>query len=108
MKIEWEEKAIEKAHQIINGKEGIIKLIIDSEDCGCGDDGVTTLWYISEPEGNEIEVDTNIGKMLVDRDKIVYLSDKMRIMWVDEYNCFRLTSTNGIITAFMKFYNWVK
>lgn len=108
MKIIWEDKAIEKAQKIIDGKDGMVKLIIDSEDCGCGDDGVTTLWYISEREGNEVEIETNMGKMLVDKDKMVYLSEEMKIMWVDDFNCFRLTSTNGIITAFMKFYNWVK
>ncbi|MGM9927446.1 MAG: iron-sulfur cluster biosynthesis family protein [Bacillus sp. (in: firmicutes)] len=107
MRIEWDEMAIQQLESLKKGKAGFVKLIYDSEDCGCGDDGVSTLWYISEPEGNEIEIETNIGRMLVDKDKVVYLDDEMKIAWVPEYNCFRLTTKKGIITPFMKFYNWV-
>lgn len=108
MKIVWEETAIERLQAMTEGKEGFVKLIYDSEDCGCGDDGVTTLWYISEPEGNEEEVDSNIGPVLVDKDKTVYMADEMKIVWVEDYNSFRLSSSSGIINPFMKMYNWVK
>ncbi|WP_019241773.1 MULTISPECIES: iron-sulfur cluster biosynthesis family protein [Bacillus] len=108
MKITWNEEAKKRLDALIDGKEGYVKLIYDSEDCGCGDDEITTLWYIGEPEGNEEWIESNIGKMLVDRDKTVYLEDEMEIAWVKDYNCFRLKNSNGIINPFMKFYNWIK
>lgn len=108
MKILWDDVAKQKLESLTDGKDGFVKLIYDSEDCGCGDDGVTTLWYISEPEGNEDVIDTNIGKMLVDKDKTIYMAEDMKIVWVEDYNSFRLTTSNGIINPFMKFYNWVK
>ena len=40
MKIEWSIDAIEQVHMLIKGKKGVIKLIYDTEDCDCGNDGV--------------------------------------------------------------------
>lgn len=108
MEIVWEEQAIRSLKRLTDGKQGYVKLIYDSEDCGCGDDGMSTLWFISEPEGNEIVVETNIGEMLVDKDKLVYMDDEMTIAWVEDFNSFRLKNKNGIINPFMHFYNWVK
>lgn len=108
MEIVWEEQAIRKLKQLTEGKEGYVKLIYDTEDCGCSDDGVSTLWFISEPEGNEIVVETNIGNMLVDKDKLVYMDEEMTVAWVEQFNSFRLKNKNGIINPFMHFYNWVK
>ncbi|MEH6945335.1 iron-sulfur cluster biosynthesis family protein [Bacillus sp. JJ722] len=107
MRIVWDASAIHKIKEMTNGKEGFFKLIYDTEDCGC-DDGVTTLWFISEPEGNEIEAETNFSKILVDRDKVVYMEEELKISCVEESHVFRLTSPNGIINPFMRFYNWVK
>ena len=108
MNITWCEDSIKQLKDLTKGKEGIVKLIYDSEDCGCGDDGVSTLWFISEPEGNEILIDSNIGKMLLDKDKQYFLEENMKITWVRDLHSFRLSSANGIINPFMHFYNWVK
>ncbi|WP_042346897.1 iron-sulfur cluster biosynthesis family protein [Bacillus massiliigorillae] len=107
MKIMWDENAIKRIIEMTNGKEGIFKLIYDTEDCGC-DDGVSTLWYIGEPEGNEIEVETNYGRILVDQDKAIYMEEEMKISCVGDCHTFRLISPNGIINPYMRFYNWVK
>ena len=108
MKIEWSIDAMEQVQMLIKGKKGVVKLIYDTEDCDCGNDGVSTLWYISEPEGNESTIETNFGPILVDEDKAIYLSEQMKITWVPELGSFRLSSPEGIINPVMKFYNWVK
>lgn len=108
MKIIWEEASIRKIKELIGDKEGYLKFIYDTEDCGC-DDGVSTLWYIKEPEGDEAEVETNGGPLLIDKDKLIYLEEEMRISYEEDgRNTFRLTSPAGIINPYMRFYNWVK
>ena len=108
MNITWTDEAAEKLKEITGGKNGYVKLIIDTEDCGCSDDGEASLWFIAEPEGNEEEFISNIGPFLVDADKVKYLEDPMKIQWVADFNSFRLTTPNGILHPFVKLYNWVK
>ncbi|MFS0781634.1 iron-sulfur cluster biosynthesis family protein [Bacillus sp. 1P06AnD] len=103
----WDQEAEEQITKMTDGKQGYLKLIYDNEDCGCSD-GVTTLWFIADPEGNEIQIETSVGPLLVDKDQLTYLEEDMQIVWVPDFNSFRLKTNDGIINPFMKFYNWVK
>ncbi|WP_050615231.1 iron-sulfur cluster biosynthesis family protein [Bacillus testis] len=107
MNITWDAQALKQAKKLTAGKPGFFKLIYDNEDCGCSD-GITTLWYIAEPEGNEGTIESNLGPILADRDQMAYLEEEMQITWVEDYSRFRLKTADGIINPFMKFYNWVK
>ncbi|MGN1402065.1 MAG: iron-sulfur cluster biosynthesis family protein [Bacillus sp. (in: firmicutes)] len=108
MEIEFDKAAIDQIFQMTEGKQGILKLIYDTEDCGCGNDGISTLWFIAEAEGDECLLETGAGPVLVDRNNMIYMAECLKISWLSEHGCFRLSSPEGILNPYMKFYNWVK
>ncbi|MEW4325210.1 iron-sulfur cluster biosynthesis family protein [Rossellomorea marisflavi] len=104
MKIEWTEKASEIINQKISGREGHLKLKYDIEGCGCVVSGIPTLWYVHEPvEGEDLVIETNDGPILVEKSKMVFLDEQLKIDFSPSSNTFQLKSPGQIINGRMNF-----
>ncbi|MFD6441426.1 iron-sulfur cluster biosynthesis family protein [Peribacillus sp. NPDC060186] len=105
MYIEWTERAADKIASKIQGQEGFLQLKYDTDGCGCVVSGVTALWLVNElDEGNE-RVETNGISLYVEKSKMIFLDEVMKIDFVPEANSFQLKSPNQILNPRMSYFN---
>ncbi|WP_153122766.1 iron-sulfur cluster biosynthesis family protein [Peribacillus tepidiphilus] len=105
MEITWTEAALTKLQEKLGEKKGFLKLKYDTEDCGCVVNGITALWLVEELEEDDQKIATNAGDVYVEKSKMIFLDDIMKIDFVKEANCFQLKSPGGILNPRMSFYD---
>ncbi|MDO7488218.1 iron-sulfur cluster biosynthesis family protein [Peribacillus sp. NPDC096622] len=105
MYIEWTETAAEKVAGKVQGQEGYLQLKYDTDGCGCVVSGVTALWWVNEPEEGTEKVETNGIPLYVEKSKMIFLDEVMKIDFVPEANSFQLKSPNQILNPRMSFFN---
>ncbi|MFZ3588532.1 iron-sulfur cluster biosynthesis family protein [Bacillus sp. DJP31] len=80
-----------------------LKLMYDTEGCGCVVSGVAALWQIEEVGNLDIEVETNYVQVWIDRTKLVFFDEKMTIDFLPQYWCYQLKSPNQMLNPRMSF-----
>lgn len=105
MYIEWTETAAGKIAGKVQGQEGYLQLKYDTDGCGCVVSGVTALWWVNEPEEGTEKVETNGIPLYVEKSKMIFLDEVMKIDFVPEANSFQLKSPNQILNPRMSFFN---
>ncbi|WP_309476849.1 iron-sulfur cluster biosynthesis family protein [Bacillus sp. ISL-34] len=105
MYIEWTETAAEKMAGKVQGQEGYLQLKYDTDGCGCVVSGVTALWWVNEPEEGTEKVETNGIPLYVEKSKMIFLDEVMKIDFVPEANSFQLKSPNQILNPRMSYFN---
>ncbi|WP_328103998.1 iron-sulfur cluster biosynthesis family protein [Peribacillus simplex] len=105
MYIEWTETAAEKIAHKVQGQEGYLQLKYDTDGCGCVVSGVTALWWVNEPEEGTEKVETNGIPLYVEKSKMIFLDEVMKIDFVPEANSFQLKSPNQILNPRMSYFN---
>ncbi|MGM0852969.1 MAG: iron-sulfur cluster biosynthesis family protein [Bacillota bacterium] len=104
MKIELTNEATKKIQDKIGTKNGHLKLKYDTEGCGCVVSGIPTLWFVHEPEkGEDITIETNSYPILVEKSKVVFLDEDLKIDFSSQSNTFQLKSPGQIINGRMSF-----
>ena len=105
MYIEWTDQALTKITEKINSANGYLLLKYDTEGCGCLVDGVTALWLVDELDDDFEKVETNGLTIYVEKSKMIFLDEIMKIKFESTANCFMLTSPNQILNPRLSFYN---
>src|SRR3954471_24626198 len=90
MQITITDDAAEKINQYRVGKDGLLKLKYDTEECGCVMCGVTNLWLVSDLEDDDYRVETNNGGIYVEKSKEVFLDEVLTIDFNEAAHCFQL------------------
>ncbi|MGG1628648.1 iron-sulfur cluster biosynthesis family protein [Rossellomorea sp. NRS-1567] len=104
MKIELTNEATKKIQGKIDNQTGYLKLKYDTEGCGCVVSGIPTLWFVHEPEeGEDITIETNSYPILVEKSKVVFLDEDLKIDFSSQSNTFQLKSPGQIINGRMNF-----
>ncbi|MBM7584440.1 uncharacterized protein YqkB [Bacillus pakistanensis] len=104
MNIVITENASKVLTEKINDHKGHLKLKYDTEGCGCVVSGVPILWYVENPdEVDDIEIETNFRPILVEKSKMVFLDEELKIDYSLDSNTFRLVSPAQIINGRMGF-----
>ncbi len=104
MNIELTNQATKKIQDKIENKQGHLKLKYDTEGCGCVVSGIPTLWFINHPvEGEDIMIETNSYPILVEKSKMVFLDEDLKIDFSSQSNTFQLKSPGQIINGRMNF-----
>lgn len=78
-----------------------VRLVYDSEGCGCAVSGVASLWLVREPEADEAAAETNgesIPLTYLQR-QAVFFDDRLRLDYVPERRAYRLASDGQIYGA---------
>ncbi|WP_078545916.1 iron-sulfur cluster biosynthesis family protein [Litchfieldia alkalitelluris] len=101
MEITFTEQAIGKLTERLIDKETLIKLRYETEGCGCVVSGVPTLWIVDQQEDDDIIIETNFCSVAVERTKMVFLDEKLKIDYVESANCYSLKSPNQILNPRM-------
>jgi uncharacterized protein YqkB len=101
MEISITEAAANKLNERIAEREGNLKLVYDTDGCGCGVNGVVALWFVPEVAEDEIAIQTNERTVYVEKSKIVFLDEQMKIDFSKITNCFQLKSPQQILNGHM-------
>lgn len=63
-----------------SGEAGYVKLIYDTDGCGCAVNGVTALWLVKERGSFDADLPNNASlPMLIDRHQTVFYEDHMKL-----------------------------
>jgi uncharacterized protein YqkB len=101
MEIMITEAAAKKINEKTNGQIGYLKLKYDIEGCGCAVDGVSVLWFVPALDEDEIAIETNERTIYMEKAKMVFFDEQMKIDFSDTANCFQLKSPNQILNGRM-------
>lgn len=95
--------AIEKINEKTAGRDGYLKLKYDTEGCGCVVSGVAALWLVPQLEDDDIAIETNDQKVYLEKSKMVFFDEQMKIDFSKASNCFQLKSPQQILNGHMSF-----
>lgn len=101
MEIKITAAAVEKINEKTAGREGFLKLKYDTDDCGCAVNGVIALWFVPEAESDEIAFETNDRTIYLEKSKMVFFDEQMKIDFSKTTNCFQLKSPQQILNGHM-------
>ncbi|MGG1675052.1 iron-sulfur cluster biosynthesis family protein [Neobacillus sp. NRS-1170] len=101
MEITITAEAAEKINERTANREGYLKLKYDTDGCGCAVNGVIALWYVTELENTDIEIETNDRTVYVEKSKMVFFDEQMKIDFSKATNCFQLKSPGQILNGHM-------
>ncbi|WP_071395664.1 iron-sulfur cluster biosynthesis family protein [Bacillus tuaregi] len=87
------------------GKQGLLKLKYDAEECGCVMCGVTNLWLVNELEDDDYAIETQYDSIYVEKSKEVFLDDVLTIDFQEATNCFQLKSPNQYLNPRMSLFD---
>jgi uncharacterized protein YqkB len=75
-----------------------IRLVYDSEGCGCAVSGVASLWLVSESEGDELRAETNAETLPITflKRHEIFFEEQMQLDYSEERLAFRLSSKGQI------------
>ncbi|MCY9515870.1 iron-sulfur cluster biosynthesis family protein [Paenibacillus apiarius] len=80
--------------------KGIIKLIYDTDGCGCAVNGVPALRLIDEPAPFDLAVDTNTGwTWVMDKHQMVFFDEALVLDVSGTTGMFKLSSTQQIYST---------
>ncbi|MBE1441773.1 iron-sulfur cluster biosynthesis family protein [Paenibacillus sp. OAS669] len=101
MHITFTEQAVEQLqkHQI-NGQEKL-KLVYDSEGCGCAVSGVPTLWIVDKADDRDLTAEGTPYEVLYEKKHEVYFEERMTLGYNDNGG-YILKSSGQIYNAYMR------
>lgn len=98
MELHMTEAAIDSLRSKL-GDLGFVKLVYDSEGCGCADNGVPGLWLVDRPAPFDVPIITNAPfPVIIDNHQTMYFESVMRLD-VQSSGYFRLSSNQQIYTT---------
>jgi uncharacterized protein YqkB len=102
MQIDFTDHAVEQ----INGKlpqgTGELKLVFDSEGCGCSVSGVPTLWITDHAADQDLRTDGSPFRVLYEKQHEIYFEDRMILDYEPGRRSFVLKSGGQIYNANMR------
>lgn len=111
MKIFITSEAEKQIKQKIKANHSIVTLKYETEGCGCAVSGIPTLELISQQHVNEddyVKVTTNTLDLYIEKTKIVFFDDEMKIDYLPEKQTFRLSSPSEILNGRMSCQTQIK
>lgn len=101
MEINITEAAAEKINARTEGQEGYLKLKYDTDECGCAVNGVVVLWFVPVLDNDDIAIETNDRTVYLEKSKLVFFDDQMKIDFSKATNCFQLKSPQQMLNGHM-------
>ncbi|MDQ0915473.1 iron-sulfur cluster biosynthesis family protein [Paenibacillus sp. V4I5] len=101
MKITFTDTAIHRLTPFVGKKEAILKLVFDTEDCGCSVNGVPTLWLVSQANTDDLAAETETFKLIYKAKDEIFFEENMKIDYHERNKSYILKSNNQIYNAGM-------
>ncbi|RJS59613.1 iron-sulfur cluster biosynthesis family protein [Bacillus sp. PK3_68] len=103
MEIHITEQAAGKLSDKLGGGK-YLKLYYDTEGCGCGVNGIPTLWITTEVSAGDVEIQTNAMSVYVEKSQMLFYADRLTI-GLSGANHYRLSSPGEILNGRMNIVN---
>ncbi|GAA3885562.1 iron-sulfur cluster biosynthesis family protein [Anoxybacillus suryakundensis] len=99
MNVTLTKRAIEHLRRVQGNKH--VKLIYDTDGCGCAVNGVPVLLLIDELDEHDVAIETNDVPIWMEKHQLIFFDDQMTLDVVDRAGCFQLKSPNQILNPRM-------
>lgn len=90
MKIELDPRAEEMIRTAMGQEPGLMRLVYDTEDCGCGMSGVPGLQIAGEPGAYDIPLENETFPFWIDRMQAVFFEEQLVLTGEESGGTFRL------------------
>lgn len=96
MNIQITERAESFLRKQIGNKSSPVRLVFDSEGCGCGVNGIPALWILSAPDVNDITIHSSTVPFVINRIHAVYFEENLYLDSEEGYPSFRLSGDSQL------------
>jgi uncharacterized protein YqkB len=101
MHITFTVPAVNQLEPLMNHHDAVLKLVYDSEGCGCAVNGVPTLWLVSKPDAKDLKADTSSYPVVYNPKHEIFFDDSLTIDFRPETKSYILKSNNQIYNSGM-------
>lgn len=97
MNISFTDQAVKKLmKELATAENRYVKLKYETDGCGCVMTGVPVLWLVKEIEEGDMKIATNFVPVYVEKAKLIFLDDELKIDYHEQKQIFTLTSPSQI------------
>jgi uncharacterized protein YqkB len=101
MEITFTNEATQQLNQQLPAGSGELKLVFDSEGCGCSVDGVPALWIVGQPGERDLRAAGTPYELLYDPKHEIFFEDRMSLDYSAKSRSYVLKSNGQIYNANM-------
>jgi uncharacterized protein YqkB len=83
----------------MDGRPGALRLVYDTEGCGCAVDGVPVLWLTDAPAEGDVRIAEEPLAIWIDPLRRIFFEDAVKLDYRADSRSFRLYSDNQIYHA---------
>ncbi|MBD0380454.1 iron-sulfur cluster biosynthesis family protein [Paenibacillus sedimenti] len=101
MKITFTDSAIQRLTPALVDGQALLKLVFDTEGCGCSVNGVPTLWLVDTGSEGDVSADAEPFQLVYKAKDEIFFEENMKIDYQDTTKSFILKSNSQIYNAGM-------
>ncbi|WP_215141956.1 iron-sulfur cluster biosynthesis family protein [Exiguobacterium qingdaonense] len=99
MHVHITELALERIESLKGEREGQMHLFYETEGCGCGNSGIFEIRYVTETTPEDVEIDSNLGPILIKNWTKVFLDEQMKIDFLEDRRTLVLKSDGQVFNS---------
>lgn len=99
MRLHIAQTAVEQLVEPEAERRQLLKLVYDSEGCGCAVSGVPQLWRVDKAEADDMTISEGAVTVLAEKRHAVFFEDVIRLEYEPSRNCFVLKSDGQIYNS---------
>ncbi|KDN56987.1 MAG: hypothetical protein LPJ96_09675 [Exiguobacterium sp.] len=80
-------------------RDGQMHLFYETEGCGCGNSGIFEIRYVTETTSEDVEIDSNVGPILIKNWTKIFLDEDMIIDYRDDKRTLVLKSNGQVFNS---------
>lgn len=104
MRISFSRDAADKLQPFVGDGQAMLKLVYDTEGCGCVVNGVSALYVVHEPAQGDVMGEGDPYPFLYEERYEVFFEPELRIAYSKDRNAFSLASDSQIYHHDMRFF----
>ncbi|WP_164716301.1 iron-sulfur cluster biosynthesis family protein [Paenibacillus whitsoniae] len=101
MNITFTESAVARLTPSLKEPGTFLRLVFDTEGCGCSVNGVPTLWLVSETAAGDLSAATNFVPVYYKAKDEIFFEEHMKLDFNEATKSYILKSNNQIYNATM-------
>jgi uncharacterized protein YqkB len=98
LNIHWSPEAVLEMSRLFGDEALKLKLVSDSEGCGCSVSGVPTIWVIDEAAPADLQAVSDGAPVWYEERHEVFFDEHLRVTYRPEHRSFQLASDGQIYT----------
>ncbi|SDT56059.1 Uncharacterized protein YqkB [Paenibacillaceae bacterium GAS479] len=104
MRISFSPDAVEKLRPYVGDGQAVLKLLYDTEGCGCVVNGVSALYIVKEPYAGDVLGEGNPYPFFYEERYEVFFEPELRIGYNKDRDAFTLSSDSQIYNHDLRFF----